>query len=266
MNILKIFKEESLNIIDEVKLIEYIDFCNKHDKKKHTKFETELHHILPKSIFKDYTNLSKNTWNGSYLTYQDHYNAHELLCLAIKDYRIFKSLEATRNKNRFGEIEDSMLYASLKKQASIMHSKYMNEMIEYEGKKIKRSEYNMRNFSNYITSEVEINGVKTTRAKEIGKKSMNTLKENLTEYNGVIMTRLEARQIKRAESARKNGKWYKLFNENDELVGEFPAVEIRNFYKALESTSKDKPLGHNKRYRFRITKPEYIGFYVELIK
>lgn len=264
MDILKIFLEKDLNIIDKQKLQDYIEFCQKNNKQKHTKFETEHHHILPKSIFPEYKNLRKYSWNGVFLSYQEHYESHELLCLAIKDYKVFKSLEATRNKNRFGEITDSNLYAILKEQASKMHSEYMNNIIEVDGKKMKQSEYNMRNFSNEINKEIVIDGIVTTKAKEIGKKTNNTLKNEKVMYEGKEISKMQLRQIKRGESARKKGKWYDLFDSEDNLVGNFPAAEIRKIYKALEHTSKEKPLGCNERYRFRITKKEYIGYYVKL--
>lgn len=40
---------------------------------------TEKHHILPKSLFPDYTNLVINNWNEAILTARQHYLSHWLL-------------------------------------------------------------------------------------------------------------------------------------------------------------------------------------------
>ncbi len=41
--------------------------------------EGELHHILPKCICPEYSNLKKYPENGVYLTYREHFLAHWLL-------------------------------------------------------------------------------------------------------------------------------------------------------------------------------------------
>ena len=103
--ILDIFKSSNLNIINEHKLIEYIDFCL--EKNQCVKNNTEHHHILPKSkhLFPSYKNLKEHQWNGTYLTYEDHYTAHQLLALAIDNkyiiyaWNAMNSYKSIDNKN-----------------------------------------------------------------------------------------------------------------------------------------------------------------------
>lgn len=74
------------NIINHIKLEEYIDFCIKNNKKEKIKGKTTSHHILPmaKNLpFRKFSNLKENDWNKSELSYSDHYYAHYLLTQAI---------------------------------------------------------------------------------------------------------------------------------------------------------------------------------------
>ena len=43
------------------------------------KGKTELHHVLPKSMFPEYKNLREHSWNGVYLTAREHFICHWLL-------------------------------------------------------------------------------------------------------------------------------------------------------------------------------------------
>ena len=74
---------QTLTIKDEGKLLEYVDFCIINNKQKHTKRQTEKHHILLSSIFKQYSDLNIHKWNSTFLTYSDHYLAHSLFAEAI---------------------------------------------------------------------------------------------------------------------------------------------------------------------------------------
>lgn len=72
-----------LNVKNINKVYEYVDFCLLNDNKVKIKNETSHHHILPNCLFKEYAKLSKNKWNGSHLTYYQHYYAHFLFTEAI---------------------------------------------------------------------------------------------------------------------------------------------------------------------------------------
>lgn len=80
--ILNEFLTSDLNITNNDKLIQYIDFCIDNNTSK-TPTKTSHHHILPKGIFEQYENLNGNPWNGAHLTYENHYIAHSILAEAI---------------------------------------------------------------------------------------------------------------------------------------------------------------------------------------
>lgn len=86
--IYKIFLDSDIDIIDSNKLIEYIKFCLDNDLKIATKLTTSRHHILPKSLFKEYSDLNKNLWNSAHLSYSDHYIAHSILAQSIHNTKI----------------------------------------------------------------------------------------------------------------------------------------------------------------------------------
>ena len=50
-----------------------------------TKGKTELHHVLPKSLYPEYKNLNKHNWNGVYLTAREHFICHWLLTKMCAD-------------------------------------------------------------------------------------------------------------------------------------------------------------------------------------
>jgi hypothetical protein len=74
-----------LNVKDINKVYEYVDFCLNADNKIKIKNVTSHHHILPNCLFKEYAKLSKHKYNGSHLTYYQHYYAHFLFTEAIND-------------------------------------------------------------------------------------------------------------------------------------------------------------------------------------
>lgn len=96
-------KISTLKVINEETLIKYVDFCfNKNlgtVYKENNYSKSSLHHILPKSLFPEYSNLKENIWNGSHLLYADHYYAHWLLTEAIDDYGQSHAFLAMHNKD-----------------------------------------------------------------------------------------------------------------------------------------------------------------------
>ena len=78
-------KLNTLKVKNNDKLIEYVDFCCNNNIGKHHKNVTEKHHILPKSLFKEFEDLSIHKWNATFITYENHYIAHSLLFEAFYD-------------------------------------------------------------------------------------------------------------------------------------------------------------------------------------
>lgn len=70
---IKIFSDKN-NLIEE-----YLNYVLKNSLSKPVKNKTENHHILPKSIFPEFSNLKNNAWNKSILYHECHLHAHYLL-------------------------------------------------------------------------------------------------------------------------------------------------------------------------------------------
>lgn len=91
-------KLKTLNVINEDKLNLYIEFCLlKNRNKKYS--NTEAHHILPKSLFPEYSNLEDNSWNCAHLKYEDHYIAHSILAEAIDNDKIIYAWNSMNSIN-----------------------------------------------------------------------------------------------------------------------------------------------------------------------
>ena len=127
-HILNIIKSSGLNIVDENKLIEYINFCiekNQCIKNNHT----EHHHILPKSkhLFPKYKDLKQHKWNGTYLTYEDHYMAHQMLALSIDNKYI---LFAWNAMNSYKSFENEKIMID-KDNYSLLRQRHRDTVINY---------------------------------------------------------------------------------------------------------------------------------------
>ena len=57
----------------------YIKFISSYKLNKKVKHKTEYHHILPRSLFPEFSDLEINSWNGVHLTKQQHFIAHWIL-------------------------------------------------------------------------------------------------------------------------------------------------------------------------------------------
>jgi len=110
--------------VDEIKLDNYFNICIDNNLHKHTKFVTELHHILPVSLFPEYQDLKKYKWNGTYLTYINHYKIHALLADMTNIESMISAWWGMNNKNQYNgrlsgpvEIIGEKLYSELRKKA-----------------------------------------------------------------------------------------------------------------------------------------------------
>jgi len=113
------FKSElsKRKVKDANKILEYIFFCiSKKDLKtnKYIKGVTEHHHILPSSLYPEYSNLKKNAWNGVHLTYEDHYKTHSILVEALSDN---KMLMAWFNMGNIKDLHKEGCYKESKERA-----------------------------------------------------------------------------------------------------------------------------------------------------
>ena len=114
--------DDRIKIKSVNKLKKYINWCLSRDLKQRKQNKlVDYHHILPKSIFKEYKDLRKNPFNGTYLEVRDHYKAHYYLALAIDNreavmawYRMHNTLVSLG----FGDDleKDAKIYELLRKR------------------------------------------------------------------------------------------------------------------------------------------------------
>lgn len=96
--------------------ISFIESCSSSDENEYT----EIHHILPSSIFPEFKNLKSNKWNSKQLTSRQHFIAHCMLS------RMFKQ----KSKEHY-----SMIKAFNMMVASSTNQRYMNSRLYEQNRK-----------------------------------------------------------------------------------------------------------------------------------
>lgn len=111
---------------------EYFEVCSRVTDSK----ESEVHHILPVSIFPQYV---KASWNLVRLSYQNHYKAHELLpwmCISYEHLSSMLSAWSLIHSTREDLVVDAEMYAKLKSaQAKAMSIKMSGDKNYFYGKR-----------------------------------------------------------------------------------------------------------------------------------
>lgn len=207
-----------LTVIDNEKIIEYIDFCINNNLHHHIPGATELHHILPKSKslpFTRFENLSANKWNGVYLSYENHYIAHKMLALAASD--------------------DAVVYAW-------WNLSTINKSNEF--KKISKEEYkNLRERHSSIVSKAQTQRNKDPNVILKRKKTMSTLDEN-----GNSKFKIQGQKISKTLKERGSAR-----GENNPMFKKVPIKERNNpnnrfCVSSEEEYDKTKYVGSNCKY------------------
>jgi hypothetical protein len=83
----------------------------------------ENHHILPESLFKNYSNLKENPWNSVLLTAREHYLVHALIWKHFKSLNhsnVYKMARAF-NKMRYGDKNQERYSSKLYEYCKIHH-------------------------------------------------------------------------------------------------------------------------------------------------
>jgi len=121
---MQIIKDKLLEKYTEVDFSVYLEICFNQNKKEHIPFVTEHHHILPSSLFPEFSDLKEHKWNGTYLTYENHYKVHSILAEITNEKSLIAAWWGMNNKNtKNNRLEESKeiigekLYASLRKKA-----------------------------------------------------------------------------------------------------------------------------------------------------
>ena len=204
------FKNNDLNIISEIKLVEYVNFCIEKNIGKKIKGKTALHHILPKAKllpFDAFSNLKENSWNGVYLFYKDHYYAHWLLSEAIEHISIISSFCAMHYKDfklQRVKVEEligpEQFQIKMEKKTEIINDS-MQIIVEYDDIKMTKLERKGKKISKTLNKEIEIDSIVTSKAKLRGKKISKTLNKEI-EIDGNTTTISELRATKSADTMK----------------------------------------------------------------
>lgn len=125
------------------------------------------HHILPRSIFPEFENFSKNPWNCKVLSPRAHYIVHYILSKVYGDKMLYAF---NRMSNSNGIKLNSKLYSSAKKEFSKVVSEFMtknNPMFNEETRK----KASVSNTGKKVSSETKIKMSKNSYMKtDEGKK------------------------------------------------------------------------------------------------
>lgn len=122
-DLINIFKSLPHNDFFVKRYFSFLESCRKRTSVGYK----ENHHILPKCIWKDYRNLSKNSWNKIRLSSREHYIAHFILAKCFtgtEKYKMILALDAMRLKNGYTNSRyfNSRLYSKLKEELRIQQS------------------------------------------------------------------------------------------------------------------------------------------------
>lgn len=135
------------------------------NRKKYTKDNKnyvyyENHHILPRSLFPDYSNLKDNPWNGVLLTYREHILCHYLIYKHYKKYgttkfesKMMYALNGMlcRNKNKMQYFK-SRLYENIK--MDVCHSEETKYKIK-QARKLQASTVRTEESKKYMSEKMK---------------------------------------------------------------------------------------------------------------
>ncbi len=164
------FVNSGITIKSKKLLKQYIDYCLSNNKNVRIPGVTEHHHILPKSktLFAEFSNLRKNPWNGSHLTFRDHYIAHAMLVEAVDNESI---IYAWNRMNKNFTIDDQKELLGVEKYQEL-REKHRSTVVNYNKTRIVTKETRLkmgRNNRGFVT----VTDLKTGESKRVTKKEFD---------------------------------------------------------------------------------------------
>lgn len=119
-------KIKNLTLESEFWCNRYLKFIEKFTEQTYIKGKTHNHHILPNSIFPEYTCFKLNPWNKSILSHRSHYIAHYMLAKIFGDKMWFAF--NNMNSSLWGKKKriNSILYSNAIKNLSNIQSNRQN--------------------------------------------------------------------------------------------------------------------------------------------
>lgn len=257
-----------LDVINDEKLIEYVEFCLSNKTNK-IKFKSALHHILPGAKllpFGKYKNLKETPWNGVYLLHKDHYYAHFLLSQAVNHisilhaFRVMHLSDCKLNKLSECDLIDLNKYQDICERSKREFSKYFKgsnakkaaakmvktkkQTICENGKSILENSTIKRNITRINTIDEngksinKINGEKTreTRLNDIDKNNKNSYQHTA---NTIYNNRDKEYRVKKSENSaqtmKKNGTYIKTAKKHKKYQNE---IMLSGMTRAQETGKK----------------------------
>lgn len=160
--------------VNEFFVTRYLAFIAAIADKNADNKDIEIHHILPKAIFKEYKNLKKHTENAIKLTYREHYLAHFMLHKAFGSSQTSAFMAmCNKNADRHNLKINSTLYESTKKVnnkriAEINSVNYYHNLATGEELRLAKDEIAPAGFvRGRIYSRLHIYNLKTNEEKSI---------------------------------------------------------------------------------------------------
>ena len=192
----------------------YLDIINRaklQDRRKLKKTNVdyiyyEQHHILPKSIYKEYGDKKLNKWNLVLLTAREHYICHAL---------IWKHYKSTGRKNEMNK----MAFAF-----KGMQYRHSNQQERYTSKLYSRSKVNM------FHSQESIDKFTSSAQNNIDKNGLNsyqrsTIKGQITKSNDIDKNGLNTHQ----RAGKKTSlRWKEMSKEKIESLGKAVSLRWKN--------------------------------------
>jgi len=170
--------EKFKNIKDNRWLKRYLNFIEIFGKDSIYKKQTHKHHILPKAIYPEFSNLNENKWNKAVLSPRAHYLAHYMLAKALGGNMWYAW-------NIMNNSKDYNLNSKLYENAKNEHSKIVSEYM-IENNPSKRPEVIAKiikaNTGRKASKETKLKMSKAKKGKTTGYKHTEETKEKLREY------------------------------------------------------------------------------------
>ena len=216
----------------------------------------ENHHIIPKSLFPEYSNLKENPWNSVLLTAREHYLIHALI------WKHFKSLNHPSVNNM------AKAFYTMNSLSSTVQSRYNSKL--FEKCKISKSHTNETKLKISIGNKLANKNPETIKRKSLAatgriKSEEEILKIKISRNNRGPTKQVTRDRLSESCSGSKNGnaKHILIFNSNHEIMFDC----LGTFYKII--LDLDLPRGLIKTLsknsvlpKFRIHKhKKYEGWY-----
>lgn len=126
--------------------VRFIEHCRTQDTSQFE--ETEDHHILPQSIYPEYSNFKEYPWNRVTLSHRQHFIAHWMLARALgggMSYAFWKMANTNGQKGKGKIVVSSRVYAEAKRRSIEFIKEYWNNPENVKRAMANRQESCIRN-------------------------------------------------------------------------------------------------------------------------